>query len=238
LVFHGLVERDFDHRKHGCLLYVRFRDDVFLITERASKAKHAIADLKHRASACWKIEVDRVSLVAAPMLDIWFYKGSDFARTGVLRHTAFVKPTARHIPLSSRSLHPWSVHQGWPITEVQRLHGLNSDLTGSRICRSRFIDKLKRFYIDESIITRASEWKPKLNSEPKVKEKSVALRIVVGFHPCLRGLNAKLNAVVNEWRHVVTRVWGLGKAKPLLRSQVAFASGATPLHIVLRRGQF
>jgi hypothetical protein len=239
LVFFGLVEEDLVFGRWGCLLYTRYRDDLFFVVQKAKFVRPFVSELERRAKPCWKLVVDRVSLVAASMLDIWFFKGSNFSSTGVLSHTAFVKPTARHIPLGYRSAHPESVHASWPVAEMRRLHDLNSSCSGSLVSRTRKIRRFEQFFMRADILSKVVSWRPNsVKKSPSRTRNSVIFRLVVRFHPCLRGLGFHLRGVLEQWQHRVSKIWGnLGEA-PVFRMQVAYASACAPLCIVLRRGSF
>ncbi len=60
------------------------------------------------------------------MLDTFVFKGEGFELGGgFLSYRPYIKPTARHVPLSHHSLHSWSVHRSWPVSEIRRMHSLS-----------------------------------------------------------------------------------------------------------------
>jgi hypothetical protein len=214
--------------------------------QRVTQTRAFLSELQHRAKPCWRLAVDCVSLAAVSMLDIWFYKGSSFEATGRLSYTAYTKPSARHVPLSYRSAHPWSVHACWPISEMRRLHELNSSSSGSLVSRARHLEKYRNHFMHRQVLASAAGWQPaKINRNLGVED-VVIFRLVVRWHPQLRGLGHSLNTLLEQWRHVVSRVWGPARARvwspcespPRLQVQVAYTSACAPLYIVLRRGSF
>ena len=171
------------------------------------------------------------------MLDLTFYKGPRCRTSAILDHRAFVKPTARHIPLSSLSAHPPAVHRGWPVAEMSRLHRLCSSPFNSVLSRERCINRFRRFFLDPAVISRCSEWSPTILRAPK-PNRVMTFRLVVRWHPCLAGLESRLNDVCRLWEPYVARVWGRHGQALNLRVQVAWCSAAAPLHVVLRNRRF
>ena len=62
LCFYALAEKNLRFSDKGCLLYLRFRDDIFFVTERAAQAGPLFSELSLRAQSCWKLKVDVCSL--------------------------------------------------------------------------------------------------------------------------------------------------------------------------------
>jgi hypothetical protein len=206
LCFYALVEKGLDLLKWGCPLYVRFRDDIFLVTERPAQMKPLCEELSRRARSCWQLKVDVCSLVGVPMLDVFLFKGDDFSSTGLLRYRPFIKPTARHIPLSHTSIHSWSVHRSWPISEVARMFELSMTKEHFELFRNRKVARFREFNMLGSIVERCMSW-----TKPEARTARISpvvlLRVVVPFHPGLRHFGHDLRQVVRDWSPLMARVW-------------------------------
>ena len=212
-------------------------DDVFFVTGRAAQARPLFLELSRRAQSCWKLKVDMCSLVGVPMLDVFLYKGGDFASASLLSHHPYIKPSAKHIPLSHTSIHNWSVHRSWPVSEIARMHELSLSKLHFEHFRSLKVARFRKFLMLESIVQQCLAW-----AKPKVREArtppAVLLRIVNPFHPGLRHLGHSLRDVVQEWAPELARVWrfkGDHSNGKFMDIQVSFSSAGLALAVVCRR---
>ncbi len=219
------------------MLFLRFRDDIFFVTERAAQAKPLLSELSRRAQSCWKLKVDVCSLVGVPMLDVFLFKGEDFVSTSLLSHRPYIKPTARHIPLSHTSVHNWSVHRSWPVSEIARMHELSMSKLHFEHFRNLKVARFREFYMLDSIVQQCLAW-----TKPKVRvtrtPPAVLLRIVIPFHPGLRHFGHSLRCVVQEWAPLMARVWqykGDHTNGKFMDIQVSFSSAGPALAVACRR---
>ena len=70
LAFHGLVERGWNMKEDGAEMVVRFRDDLLVILRTPAHARPFFNEMEKRAKPCWRLKIEKCSLVAAEMLDI------------------------------------------------------------------------------------------------------------------------------------------------------------------------
>ncbi len=177
-----------------------------------------------------------MSKYGVPFLDASIYKDPSFRETGRLDHSPFVKPAARHVPLSGRSSHPASVYRSWPVAEMCRLKRLRLHSTVFEYHRARKVNRFRAFYLDRAILTRCLQYRSRVVRESRDKDPfEQLLRFVVWFHPGLRGLCSELNSVCRMWSPMIYAIVGRDIS---FGAQVSFTCAGPPLHVVARRGFF
>ena len=82
-------------------------------------------------------------------LDVFIFKSRRRKRLGWRPH---FKPTSLNVPLHNSSSHPASIHSSWPRAYNGRLASTSSTKQHYLGARKTFVDRLRRFDIDESII--------------------------------------------------------------------------------------
>ncbi len=82
------------------LCYLRYRDDLLVVAKSTEQATVFFDNLYRQAKLCWKIDVGVPDECAVPFLDLLVYTGSRYKHRGLLDFAPYVKPSARHIPLS------------------------------------------------------------------------------------------------------------------------------------------
>ena len=169
------------------------------------------------------------------MLDIFISKEYRVENC-VLRHCHYEKPSARHVPLHSSSFHPPHVHRSWPVTEVKRRHDHSCSQAAFLQHKLRYVNKLRHFAFPSRIVQSCEGWAPHSNGTLQrraSKSDSIIVRVVVGFHRQVFGLQRLLNAVVDRWNPLLVQLCGKSVAV-----QVAFRNASRPLSIVLRHLRF
>jgi len=216
----------------GISFYQRYRDDIFFIADSMGEALAFKDELIRLSAPMFVVELEKVSPTYAEMLDLMTIKRE---RNGYyfLDWEPFVKPTARHIPLSPTSLHPKGVHNSWPISEVRRMHNRCRDIKHFPEHRDYMIDRFSWFFLDPQTIKRCSEWNPKfpryvVEPEP-VYSKSRDIKLIVPFHPALKGLCSFLNRALEPHFLWVKRSVGID-----FRLRVVWRKHDTPLAELLK----
>ena len=109
-------------REYGIIFYGRFKDDGIIIFSHRSHEVRCRFWNKFQAFANeYKITVDSWSADEAVFLDVRVFKGTDFAYNLKLDYDLYVKPTSVYKPLSPWSSHAKSVHNSWPISQLNRI---------------------------------------------------------------------------------------------------------------------
>ena len=129
ITFYGSVERGIleDSRflqRHAVQLYVRFKDDIFIILGGAHRSRLDFFRTFREQSSVWTLEVESVNRLSCDFLDLNISKGARWRSTGLLDVGIHHKATGLHQPLAPHSAHSPHVHSAWPkglITRASRL---------------------------------------------------------------------------------------------------------------------
>ena len=166
-------------------MYRRYRDDVLVLTHDTAGANRLFGIAKQIAAACWTLEVERTSSFSISMLDVRLYKGLKFAYDGRLDFCPYIKPSARHVPLSCFSAHAPSVHRGWPMGEIRRMHKLSGLRSVFEMYRNIKINRFRRFMLKPAVIQSCVLWRPPTLKNPRRSQGHLCLRAIVDWHPAL-----------------------------------------------------
>lgn len=229
LAFHTLVEAHIETvaQDFGLVFWVRFGDDLLVVTKNDVGSNQMFKWASERASPHWKLESDPVTKFSVSMLDVTFYRGHRWLAEGKLDHTAYVKPTARHVPLGYRSMHHERVHKTWPVNEMARLKRLCLHECSFAAARAKKLDRFAAFFMRTDILERCRSWsRSVVQKQPKVFGRCV--RIVLPYHPAVHSLSRCLREHLSRW----IAVFGfLGFS---IQVQVAYRLAAKPLLLVCR----
>jgi hypothetical protein len=185
----------------GVSLYLRFRDDVFVVCKEPSSARNFIDSFVERSGVFCEVKLEKVSLVSVPFLDFCISKSDD----GYLDFSPYVKPTARHLPLSSDSCHPRSVHASWPVAECRRMFKRASCADLALAWVAAKISRWRHHLLDESILRRCERLvccMPSQVAKSAVLElasrdcsvETTRVRLVLPFRPEFASLPGRLKA--------------------------------------------
>ena len=174
---------------------LRFRDDVFVVCKEPSSARKFIDGFVERSRAFCEVKLEKVSLVSVPFLDFRISKTDE----GYLEFSPHVKPTARHLPLSSDSRRPRSVHASWPAAECRRLFKRAScaDLVAAKISRWRHLLDERTVRRCEGLMCLARLVAKSALLELESRELSVEtarVRLVLPFRPEFTSVPGRLRA--------------------------------------------
>ena len=130
---YSLLEKDFIlktsvRRSFEIYFYVRFRDDILLITGASLESNKRLVDAMRLHASPFVLKVESVSKTGCQMLDLDVCVSPnphlDFDSC-VFR--LFTKPTNIWQPLSPESHHPRSVHMHWPAAQAKRIFAKFTD---------------------------------------------------------------------------------------------------------------
>ena len=231
--------------KHGVKLYLRYRDDIFIIMHGDSDCvTKVIADLNNH-SGDFKHTIEQVSRFVVDMLDLKIWKGPHWQNISCLDYMARFKATSLGIPLSHTSGHPPHVHLMWPVSEMRRLK--------ERACCSEyavgaqkvFIRRLTDYHVPQIIINHVEQFcdhvSPTSMFPVAVISKDAAPKLwcVVPYHPVWR--SARFMQILHRFTKG-DRAWLLSKAFDANETPVqlglAWKLCATPFFSVLRNLSF
>jgi len=224
-------------RSDGLLIYLRYHDDILAVAASVASAKRFFEEAKSLAKKCYTIKCEDASTIGVQMLDLFIYKGDRFAKMNRLDYKPFVKPTARHIPLSSSSKHAPRVHKSWPVAEVARMHRLamhKHDFIDFKLAK---IARFELFSLDPAVIRSCHDWVPKIPSaiaSQCVKSWSVprAVRIIFPFdETTYDGFSCIVRSVNRVWKMLLPNILGN------VELRIGARNSGTPLATALRRGK-
>ncbi len=232
LAFWKKVEVGLPLAEFGVHFYGRYRDDVLVISNTKQGAQGIFDVARRRASGCWNLVLEDTSTYSMHMLDLLFYKGPRFKCSQHLDFAPYIKPTARHVPLHTSSAHAPAIHEGWPVGEVSRMrrhsyHGFTFEFH-----RRLKVRRFARFFLSPKVIRTCKVWRPPLGGYTRsAGPVGRILRVVLPWHPALKGLCTRLNLLLQEWGDL-REDWEATSFLP--RAQVAYSMAARPLHILCR----
>lgn len=101
-------------QQHAVHLYVRFKDDIFVILGGTHRSRVNFGRFLREQSSVWTLELESVSKFSCSFLDLNISKGARWKSTGLLDVGIHHKPTGLHQPLAPHSAHSPHVHSAWP----------------------------------------------------------------------------------------------------------------------------
>ncbi len=209
LYFHRKVEAKIlpDASKLGLCKYLRFRDDLLAVVSDICHAPIFFTTIREKAASYCTIGQDAYSLRAVPFLDLMIFKSAPEGE-GFLSWRPFVKPTARHIPLSSESYHPASVHKSWPQAEMLRMTRRSADAATAASWRQAKLDRFKHFMLRPRVLQECAVWRARTEAcsakewmtVQSVFDRRCLIRLVLPYRHELVALPAELKAIVRLYR--------------------------------------
>lgn len=189
----------FNQHLHNVHLYLRYRDDLFVVYSRGGPGRSAvdfIIKIKSKASGTYLVKCEEIA-PAVPFLDLFVYKSDTFLSTGKLSYRPYIKCTEQKVPLSHLSFHSPHVHCAWPVAEAARLYRRSSTWSAFILARECFILKLHAIFMHPVVIQRVKEWAPRV-AKSQVRPKNQTW-IVLPYSPVIRGLPAELQKLRLRW---------------------------------------
>ena len=210
LVFASLVEIPLLKTRPfaGLLAYVRYRDDTFVALRCRSLITPLITAMTGLCKGVYTITVDEISDSGVSMLDVFVS-----LKAGQLTWRPYTKPSNRIVPLHSSSIHPWSVHKGWPLMEVRRVFSRSCDRsTFIQFARAK-LNNWRRHFMDVDILRRATEMTRDLTVgciiPPRTSNAAEpeTFWLPMRFHPLLRGpLVHEVARLNHDWEHLLRAI--------------------------------
>jgi len=194
--------------------------------------------LSQLAAPVYILERESFSLVSVNMLGMNIYKFVDDQGIWRLGWYPFVKPTTRHVPLGPLSLHPPSVHQSWPLAEIDRMR--RRSFTSQHFEAARF-GKISRFascFLSQSVVNACRDWQPRVPSSIAASalrhgsgqnpNRTGIVRLALPFSLKVRGVGAMLRRLEARWMpHLKVRGFEFEVA-------VSYKRGGIPLSLRVR----
>ena len=192
----------------GLLAYVRYRDDTFVALRCRSLITPLITAMTGLCKGVYTITVDEISDSGVSMLDVFVS-----LKAGQLTWRPYTKPSNRIVPLHSSSIHPWSVHKGWPLMEVRRVFSRSCDRsTFIQFARAK-LNNWRRHFMDVDILRRATEMTRDLTVgciiPPRTSNAAEpeTFWLPMRFHPLLRGpLVHEVARLNHDWEHLLRAI--------------------------------
>jgi hypothetical protein len=184
--------------------YFRYRDDILLIVGRDCDTFKLFKEARRRLSGNYELEVERISPVGVPMLDVFL-----FVQDGCVQYRPFFKPTLNKFPLLQHSAHAPSVHLSWPAAELRRIARNSSTNAIFLDAKRTFLSYLLDGGIHEDLISQLRSTNQYLLCKSSLMSADAQLasitRIVVPYHPALRGagLLSAIKCVHAKWCDVL-----------------------------------
>ena len=184
------------------------------------------------------MEIEEVSKHQVVMLDLLVTKVRTEGEYR-LAWQPFVKATARHIPLGADSWHSTGVHRAWPRAEVNIMYNRSSTYAAFKKFKEMKLQRFRHHFLEPKAIQRAEAFDPlplppQRNSTSR-KEESLegkpqrTIRIVLPFHPQLKGIPGRLQRTMTRWTSELERL-GL-----FMHVQVSWCSGGKPLFAIMQK---
>lgn len=218
----------------GVIAYVRFFDDILIVSANQQESTRAVDLLIFMAKTQFTLELESSSHISVQMLDMTIRK----VRSGpecFLRWRPFIKTTARHLPLHHDSLHHPSVHLSWPLAEMSRLHRLSSSSWEFESARCKKLDKWTHFFMHPQVLQSCRDWtpaplctKPAPILDPFMNTRTV--RFILPYHPGIRDLVGPVKSLFEVWSSRARSLHSFG-----INVALSWRSAGTPMHIVCRR---
>lgn len=191
---------------YGCKLYLRFKDDIFMIfRNNFPLIRRWISEFRHR-SRCWTITVDTFSRSGVNFLDVELHKARSEAGTFYINIGPYTKHTSLGVPLSTRSAHHPKIHVEWPINNLIRLHSLSSSSTIFASAKDLFIQRFRDNFEHPALTQYLHEFytgpKPVgcMESFPRVFKSKSDRRdswLVLPYHPIWK--DARMSSVIRDF---------------------------------------
>ena len=237
LLFHREVERDLllQRKELGIVCYLRYRDDILAVLSDISYSIPFREKLVGLAGRYCVVELEKFSLVGVPFLDFLVHK-ADPEGPSHLVYRPHIKPTARHIPLSSASYHAPSVHRSWPLSEIHRMYRRSASLVVGRCWAMKKVNRFKCFFLSPKVIATCEAYRGCTKS--KVARSTLlvrpspcdrVVRAILPFRRELMGLPRRFEQLCSVWKPSL-----LHETRLALDFKVCWSSGGRNLRNLLR----
>ena len=174
----GVVDCPDILKRHSVELFVRYKDDIFLLHSGDTQSLRDFVGFLRQRSLVWKLEVESVSRQGCDFLDLDISKGARWRSTGLLDIGVHHKPTGLHQPLAPHSMHSLHAHHAWPKGLVAR---------AKRLCNTKPLLRKELAYIKQLLSARCGTiYADQVLNNPKQLPRlpchDLSSRIVVPYH--------------------------------------------------------
>ena len=198
VAFFNLAEQDFivlesTKLEYGILLYIRFRDDIFIVFERQAgpgraKAPKEFVSKFREKTKFYKLKVEETSLVSVTFLNMVVRVGD-----GRLITEHFVKPTSVGVaPLCPTSGQPWHVHSSWPLGQLKLIRSLCTFSQAADEAEARFRAKFSSNGITFPVVSAS------LRKRREIADAARPIWLPICYHSdyeaCMKKALADINA--------------------------------------------
>ena len=108
----GLLDNKNFRAKTGTIDYMRFKDDILVLSAGGAEGRRGLLRALHARSGVWELKVEAIATDSVDFLDLTIRKTQHDCRK--LETGVFTKPSALKRPLSIASSHAVRVHLAWP----------------------------------------------------------------------------------------------------------------------------
>ena len=173
--------------------YCRYHDDMFMALKCEAEAVRVLHQITDLVFGSYTLKLDSISTNGVSMLDLFIYKRSNVSDTRRLSYKPYIKPTARHVPLSETSEHPMHVHRSWPLSEIQRMFDLSERAVDFEEFRQKKLTRFEEFGMPACILNKCKEWRPASICESamqnrdcvNIRNSGMIVRAIMPYHRSL-----------------------------------------------------
>ena len=164
LAFYALAEKGIVDNKVACeaaklAVWLRYRDDIFVVYREFEPWRRTFESIKMRASKIWSLEVEEINRYKIDFLDVTMFKGRQWSRNGILDRRPFVKPSSRAAPLGVDSAHPKFTQQ-WVLANVSRLANNSSSRVEFCHAKLQFMARLETYFFPNDVLRKVANKDP------------------------------------------------------------------------------
>ena len=185
--------------KYEIDLYVRFRDDIFIIIGGTKESRREFLDEFRRRTSFFRILVERISADVVQMLDLNISFSERWQRCCLLDVGMHFKNTAQGVALDDSSDHPMNIHS-WPLARIRHFEDLCSSKRLYKDAALLFLRKLVAFAPTHSCIDTLVERISRSNPRQS-KKRHIGSWLVLPYHRGLvmAGMSRQMGLLGNHW---------------------------------------
>ena len=228
----GFLLDDTVRARHHIRAYFRFKDDLFLIIGGDGVSRRAFFYELQERSKYFRLLVDCIHASEVEMLDMIFYKGSNWQHTNILDHRVRIRRSALGVCLSDTSMHHTNVHTTWPLSRIGVIRRRCSTQHTANIAVSEFLGVLTSCCPSHVAVRIFQMGSKAPSSRPACKFSSSWL--VLSHHPVWEkgGLSLKLHNIFLKW---APQLEAAGEDLSDLRCRIAWSLGGNSLVSRIKR---
>ena len=225
---------------HGIKLYVRYRDDIFIVATSGPLVWQYIRGFRERLRGAWTCNIEQVSKSEVQMLDLTVSKSRFTLDT--LQWRPFFKPSSRTVPLSMSSCHHNMVHS-WATNGLVRLSRNSCCSFDFEVAKAKYLTNLFAAHLEHSRIISTMAFNPfqqralasvvarNFSVCHRPERTPIQITLVLDYHPFwnLGGLQHALSQLCERHNDFCMFFWGSH-----LSIRVAWRNAGPTLALTLR----